>query len=86
MSWQHSWPALSSYWFAWSSSLPASGQGDFEQRYTKGVELFQAGKLDPAEQEFVAVIKALPESPEPYFFLEKLYQAKNRLQESGEKA
>ena len=50
--------------------------GGIEQQYAQGVDLFQAGRLDPAEQEFVAVSTPYPNRLSTTLFLEKLSQAK----------
>jgi len=59
-------------------------EGSVQEEYAQGIELFQKGQLDLAEQKFSAVIKAAPRSPEPHFFLGKISAAKNQLEKAEE--
>ena len=60
-----------------------SQQKGVEQEFARGVELLQEGKLDLAEQTFLLVIKASPQSPDPYFFLGKVYLARKDPRAAG---
>ena len=66
-------------------SLPASfraQQQNLERAFERAVQLFETGSLVEAESEFRRVSQALPQAPEPYFYLGRICLQTHRATEA----
>jgi tetratricopeptide (TPR) repeat protein len=66
-------------------SLPASflaQQQSLERGFERAVRLFEIGSLAEAESEFRRVLVALPQAPEPYFYLGRICLQTHRAEEA----
>ena len=59
--------------------LVASPQPAIEKRYEGAVELLRQGKRELATREFAAIIEAVPNLPEPYFYLGTIHISSGEL-------